>query len=135
MCSQQRLYELGVSPSPLYRLFKKKTGTNIHELLECSYRQHLSGTSFFTSTTDTFLDSWLSTSSYPFTTWNVTSSHHLDSCHSQLYMCIWKERCTNSRVSAYQVRLEIEQSIAMLLTTRLGSAAEILSNILEPMFH
>ena len=48
--------------------------------------------------------------------------------------CIWKERSTSSRVCAYQLRSEIEQSIAMLRTTRLGSAAEILSNILEPMF-
>ena len=36
-CSQQRLYEIGVSPTPLCRLCKNETGTLVHELLECSF--------------------------------------------------------------------------------------------------
>ena len=49
--------------------------------------------------------------------------------------CIWKERSTSSRVCAYQVRSELEQTIAMLRTSRLSSAAEILSNISVQLFH
>ena len=37
--------------------------------------------------------------------------------------CIWKERSTSSRVCAYQVRSELEQTIAVLRTSRLGPAA------------
>ena len=49
--------------------------------------------------------------------------------------CIWKERSNSSRVRAYQVRSEIEQTIAMLRTTRFATDASLLSTILETMFH
>ena len=49
--------------------------------------------------------------------------------------CIWKERSNSSRVRAYQVRSELEQTIAMLRTTRFATDASLLSTILETMFH
>jgi hypothetical protein len=111
LCSQQRLHENGVSPYPLCRLCKNETGTLIHELLEYSYNGN-TGQELLTS-----------------------HQHQIPSLTAVTLNCIWKERNTSSRVCAYQVWSELEQTIAMLRTSRLSSAAEILSNISEQLFH
>ena len=47
---------------------------------------------------------------------------------------IWKDRTTNSRVRAYQVRSELEQTINLLRTTRLINASEDLKTMVNQMF-
>ena len=48
---------------------------------------------------------------------------------------IWKERTTNSRVRAYQVRSELEQTINLLRTTRLVPSSEELRTMVGQMFN
>jgi hypothetical protein len=48
--------------------------------------------------------------------------------------CIWKERTTSSKVRAYQVRSELEQTINLLRTTRFASAAADLQILIDQMF-
>ena len=48
--------------------------------------------------------------------------------------CIWMERTTRSRVCAYKVRSQLEQTINLLRTTRLASVADTLSIMTNEMF-
>ena len=135
LCPQEKLHRMGVSPSPLCRLCKTETGTLTHELLDCSHNANIG-------------QELLNSLQHHIPTLSADSLLHLGFPNLEAKMqlpitiltavtlqCIWKERSTSSRVRAYQVRSELEQTIAMLRTTRLATAADILSNILEPMFH
>ena len=124
-----------MSPTPLCRLCKIETGTLVHELLECSFNGN-TGQELLTAlqhqTPNLTADSLLHLG---FTNLDPQMQLPITILVAVTLNCIWKERSTSSRVCAYQVRSEIEQTIAMLRTSRLSSAAEILCNITEQMFH
>ena len=124
-----------MSPHPHSAGYARLKLVLIHELLECSHNANI-GQELLTSL------------QHHLPTLSADSLLHLGFPNLEAKMqlpitiltavtlqCIWKERSTSSRVRAYQVRSELEQTIAMLRTTRLTTAADILSNILEPMFH
>ena len=47
---------------------------------------------------------------------------------------LWLKRASPSRVQAYQVRAELEQTINMLRTSRLSTAADTISTFKNQMF-
>ena len=109
-CSQQRLHELGVSPSPLCRLCKNETGTLVHELLEFSFNGNTG-------------QELISSLQQQIPSLTADSLLRLGFSHLQPEMqlpltiltavtlnCIWKESSTSSRVCAYQVPSEIEHN-------------------------
>ena len=135
ICPQEKLHRMGVSPSSLCRLCKTETGTLTHELLECSHNANI-GQELLTSLQHHIpslsADSLLHLG---FPNLEAEMQFPITILVAVTLQVIWKERSTSSRVRAYQVRSELEQTIAMLRTTRLANAAGTLSNLLEPMFH
>ena len=61
----------------------------------------------------------------------VSACHHTAVTLSR----IWKERTTSSKVRAYQVRSELEQTINLICTTRLANASEDPQTMIDQMFH
>ena len=134
LCSQQRLHRMGVSPSPICKLCNTEEGTLQHELIGCHHNANI-GQELLTSLKN-HIPSLTEESLLRLEFVNLDPDLHLPVTilTAVTLSYLWKERSTGSRVRAYQVRSEMEQTIAMLRTTRLSSTAEVLRNMLEPMF-
>ena len=134
LCSQQRLHRRGVSPSPICKLCNTEEGTLQHELIGCHHNANI-GQELLTSLKN-HIPSLTEESLLRLEFVNLDPDLHLPVTilTAVTLSYLWKERSTGSRVRAYQVRSEMEQTIAMLRTTRLSSTAEVLRNMLEPMF-
>ena len=134
LCSQQRLHRMGVNPSPMCKLCKTEVGTLPHELLGCLHNANI-GLELLT-TLQNHIPSLTDESLLRLEFGTLDPDLHLPVTilTAVTLKYLWKERSTSSPVRAYQVRSEIEQTIAMLRTTRLISTAEALNTMLEPMF-
>ena len=135
LCTQERLHKMGASPSPLCKLCKQETGTLQHELLECSFNEnigqllvHSIQSQLPSLTPEALLHLGLS---------DLEADMELPTTllAAVTLSCIWRERNTSSRVRAYQVRSELEQTINLLRTTRLADAANKLCTMLYMMFN
>ena len=133
LCTQERLHKMGASPSPLCKLCKQETGTLQHELLECSLNEnigqllvHAIQSQLPSLTPEALLHLGLS---------DLEADMELPTTllAAVTLSCIWRERNTSSRVRAYQVRSELEQTINR--TTRLADAVNKLCTMLYMMFN
>ena len=133
LCSQQRLHRMGVSPSPICKLCNTEEGTLQHELIGCHHNANI-GQELLTSLKNHIPSLTEELLRLEFVNLNADLHLPVTILNAVTLSYLWKERSTGSRVHAYQVRPEMEQTIAMLRTTRLSSTAEVLRNMLEPMF-
>ena len=131
--TQERLNRLGSSPTPTCKLCNQATGSLQHELLECAHNDQV-GEKLLTClqlhmpslSAASLLRLEFSCSDdkeLPVTILTAATLKH-----------VWKERSASSRVRAYKVRAEIEQTINLLRTTRLGNTSTILETLSRQMF-
>ena len=134
LSTQQRLHRVGASVSPLCKLCKTETGSQEHELIECSYNGSM-GLKLL-STLQTYIPSMTPTSLLLLNLADLETEKQLpvSLLIASTLSCIWKERTTRSRVCAYKVRSQLEQTINLLRTTRLASMADTLSILTNQMF-
>ena len=132
--TQERLHRLGSTPSSLCKLCKQETGSLKHELLECSHNNQLG--ELLQSCLQSYIPDLSATSLLRLEFSNLDSEMELPATLITAITLgyIWRERKTSSRIRAYQVRSEIEQSINLLRTTRLANAATCLETLASQMF-
>ena len=135
LCTQERLHKMGTSPSPLCKLCKQETGTLKHELLECSFNENIG--QLLLLTIQNQLSSLTPESLLHLGLSNIDADMELPTTllAAVTLSCIWRERSTSSRVRAYQVRSELEQTINLLRTTRLADAADKLCTMINMLFN
>ena len=134
LCTQQRLNRIGASPSDLCKLCTTEIGTLEHELIICSHNANTGyklvtclQTYVPTITAKTLLHLQLANL-------EVSMQLPLTILLAVTLASIWKQRITNSRVCAYQVRSQLEQAVNLLRTTRLPDADETLKTLQKQMF-
>ena len=135
LSTQERLHRLGSSPSSSCKLCKQVTGSLKHELLECSYNNQIGD--LLLSCLQSYQPDMSAASLLRLEFSSMESDMQLPATIITAITLgyIWKERLTSSRIRAYQVRSEIEQSINLLRTTRFGNAAISLETLARQMFH
>ena len=135
LCTQQRLHRIGASPSDLCKLCTTDRGTLEHELISCSYNAN-TGYQLVTCLQN-YIPTLTAKSLLHLELANLDDSMQLPLTilAAVTLGSIWKQRTTNSRVCAYQVRSQLEQAVNLLRTTRLSDAAETLKSLQDQMFH
>ena len=135
LSTQQKLYKMGANLSPICKLCKQDTGSLQHELLDCNLNENIG--QLLLTTLQTHIPSLTAASLLHLEFTNLEEKMHLPATllTAVTLSCIWKERTTSSKVRAYQVRSELEQTINLLRTTRLANASEDLQTMLGQMFH
>ena len=98
-----------------------ENGSQEHELIECSYNSSM-GLKLL-SILQTYIPSMTPTSLLLLNLADLESEKQLpvSLLIASTLSCIWLERTTRSRVCAYKVRSQLEQTINLLRTTRLAS--------------
>ena len=135
LSTQQKLYKMGANLSPICKLCKQDTGSLQHELLDCNLNDNTG--QLLLTTMQTQIPSLTAASLLHLEFSNLEEKMHLPATllTAVTLSCIWKERTTSSKVRAYQVCSELEQTINLLRTTRLANASEDLQRMLDQMFH
>ena len=134
LCTQQRLHRVGASMSSICKLCKDDTGTQEHELILCSLNNNI-GLKLL-STLQYYIPTMTSNLLLHLSLPDIETEHQLPACLliATTLSCIWTARTTSSRVCAFKVRSELEQTINLLRTTRISDSANILSIMLYHMF-
>ena len=126
---------LGATLSPTCKLCKQDSGSLQHELLDCNLNDNTG--QLLLTTLQTHIPLLTAASLLHLEFSNLEEKMHLPATMltAVTLSCIWKERTTSSRVQAYKVRSELEQTINLLRTTRLANASEDLQTMIDQMFH
>ena len=132
--SQYRLHRLGSTPSPTCKKCKQVEGTLRHELLECSKNNNVG--QLLLSSLQTCMPNLTPSSLLRLEFSNQDEYKELSSIilTAVTLHTIWKERQASSDVRAYTVRSELEQTIALLRTTRLVNVSVALETQYNQMF-
>ena len=135
LSTQQKLNKMGASLSPICKLCKLDTGSLQHELLECRLNDNTG--QLLLTTLQTHIPLLTAASLLHLEFSNLEEKMHLPATMltAVTLSCIWKERTTSSRVQAYKVRSELEQTINLLRNTRLANTSEDLQTMIDQMFH
>ena len=135
LSTQQKLNKMGSTPSPLCKLCKLEPGSLSHELISCTLNDNVG--QLLLTTLQTLIPSLTSANILRLDFPTLDSKLHLPATLliAVSLSTIWKERTTNSRVRAYQVRSELEQTINLLRTTRLVPSSEELRTMVGQMFN
>ena len=135
LSTQQKLNKMGSTPSPLCKLCKLEPGSLSHELISCTLNDNVG--QLLLTTLQTPIPSLTSANILCLEFPTLDSKLHLPATLliAVSLSTIWKERTTNSRVRAYQVRSELEQTINLLRTTRLVPSSEELRTMVGQMFN
>ena len=134
LSTQERLHRLGSSPSALCKQCKLVTGTLQHELLECPHNDHVG--EHLLGCLQTYVPGLTAATllRLEFTSLDENMELPTTIITAVSLGYIWKARLTSSRIRAYQVRSEIEQTINLLRTTRLVNTATSLDTLANQMF-
>ena len=134
LSTQERLHRLGASPSPTCSKCKQADGTLRHELLECSNNNNVG--QLLLTCLQTYLPDLTPHSMLRLEFPNLDENMVLSSTilTAVTLDVVWKERLASSRVQAYKVRSELEQTINLLRTTRLSNISVALENQYIMMF-
>ena len=135
LSTQKKLNKMGANLSPICKLCKQDTGSLQHELLDCNLNDNTG--QLLLSTLQSHIPSLTSASLLHLEFSNLEEKKHLPATilTAVTLSCIWKERTTISKVRAYQVRSELEQTINLLRTTRLANVSVDLQTMIDQMFH
>ena len=111
LSTQQKLNKMGSTPSPLCKLCKLETGSLSHELMSCTLNENIG--QLLLTTLQTIVPSITSANILHLEFSTMDTKFHLPATllTAVTLSTIWKDRTTNSRVRAYQVRSELEQTI------------------------
>ena len=132
--TQERLHRLGYSPSALCKQSKLVTVSLQHELLECSHNDHVG--EHLLGCLQTYVPG-LSAATLlrlEFTSLDENMELPTTIITAVTLGYIWKARLTSSRIRAYHVRSELEQTINLLRTTRLVNTSTSLKTLANQMF-
>ena len=134
LSTQKKLNKMGANLSPICKLCKQDTGSLQHELLDCNLNDNTG--QLLLSTLQSHIPSLTSASLLHLEFSNLEEKKHLPATilTAVTLSCIWKERTTSSKVWAYQVRSELEQTINLFRIARPGSASADLQTTIDQMF-
>ena len=134
LCTQDKLYRMGTTPSPICKLCKVDPGTLSHELLLCPLNNNI-GLKLI-SIIQTILPNITPESLLRLELYDLEDHLHLPVCLliSVTLSYTWKERGSNTRVQPYSIRSQLEQTINLLRTTRLAAVSEELEALYNQMF-